>query len=271
MLKQERLERIEKLLQTHKTVQVQDIMTELGVSDMTVRRYLDELEKEGKLVRVRGGAQAVDYSIDHELTHVEKSVMHMDQKLEAAKAAASLIQAHDTIYIGPGTTMELLADQINTFPIRVITNSLPVFEVMKKKDPDSCILIGGRYRRTTDCFTGVLTNSILEKINVAKAFISCNGIVSDKITTSSLEEGEAQRIALENAKYRFLVVDESKFNRDDFYTYYRLYHFTALICDNQVSDQTLEPYADTVKICKAAVLLNEMEKRKEEEHEKYDL
>lgn len=259
MLKHERLERIEKLLQEQKTVQVQDIMSELGVSDMTVRRYLDELEKEGKLMRVRGGAQGVDYSIDHELTHVEKSVLHMAQKLEAAKAAASLIQVHDTIYIGPGTTMELLASQIQTFPIRVITNSLPVFEVMRKKDPDSCILIGGRFRQTTGCFTGVLTNLVLEKMNVAMAFISCNGIVSDKITTSSLEEGEVQRIALENAKHRFLVVDESKFNREDFYTYYKLYHFTSLICDNQVSQQTIQQFSPYVKILKAKDLLNEME------------
>lgn len=248
MLKHERLNRILQMVNDQGIVTAQNIMSELNVSDMTVRRDLDELEKNGKLIRIRGGAQSLNYSIDTELSHLEKSEVHPDEKLEIARRAAQLVHENDTIFLGPGTTIELMASQIQTKPARVITNSLPVFEIYRQKDPECVLLTGGSYRPNTGCFVGPLTDSLLEKLNVSAAFISCNGIAEDKITTSSMEEGQAQAIALNNAHYRYLLADESKFNREDFYTYYRLYHIDGLITDSSTSSDKIEHYSRYTKI-----------------------
>lgn len=84
MLKSERLQHITRIVNEKGVVNVTDIMNALNVSDMTVRRDLDELEKSGKLIRIRGGAQSLNYNLDFELTHEEKSVVKMEEKTEIA-------------------------------------------------------------------------------------------------------------------------------------------------------------------------------------------
>ena len=70
MLKKERLVKIAHKVNQNGIITIQEIMDELGVSDMTARRDLDELEKSGKLLRVHGGAQSLSFSMDHELSHI---------------------------------------------------------------------------------------------------------------------------------------------------------------------------------------------------------
>ena len=80
MLKRERLMKICKIVNELGIVTVNEIIDELNVSDMTVRRDLDELEKSGKLLRIHGGAQSLTYSLDHELSHIEKSTVQVNEK-----------------------------------------------------------------------------------------------------------------------------------------------------------------------------------------------
>ena len=79
-------------------ITVSDIIDELDVSDMTVRRDLDELDKAGKIVRIHGGAQSISYSIDHELSHNEKLGVQMDEKEKIAELAASYVNDGDTVF-----------------------------------------------------------------------------------------------------------------------------------------------------------------------------
>ena len=81
MLKKERLVKIAQKVNQNGIITIQEIMDELGVSDMTARRDLDELEKSGKLLRVHGGAQSLSFSMDHELSHIEKSSVQIDVEL----------------------------------------------------------------------------------------------------------------------------------------------------------------------------------------------
>lgn len=251
MLKRERLDRILEMVNAKGIIKAQDIMNALEVSDMTVRRDLDELEKSGKLLRLRGGAQSIHYSIDKELSHMEKSTVHRNEKLEIAKLAASMVHDNDSIFLGPGTTIELMASLIDTQPARIITNSLPVFEILKARYSNVLILTGGSLRSNTGCFIGPMTNNALEKMNFDAAFISCNGIAENKVSTSSMEEGEAQRIALNNSHYRYLLADSSKFNREDFYTYYQLYNMDLLITNHDADENLIERYSSFTKIEKA--------------------
>ncbi len=114
--------------------------------------------------------------------------------------------------------------------------------------PTEVILTGGDYRDNTNTFVGPITNLVLGKLKYNKAFISCNGIYNSSITTYSLEEGESQQIALDNSKNKYLLADNKKFNRADFYIYYDLFNFDTLITDNTIDDEVLSHYKQYVQI-----------------------
>ena len=135
-----------------------------------------------------------------------------------------------------------MAEQLTGRSIRVITNSLAVFNILVNHAPTEVILTGGDYRDNTNTFVGPITNLVLGKLKYNKAFISCNGIYNSSITTYSLEEGESQQIALDNSKNKYLLADNKKFNRADFYIYYDLFNFDTLITDNTIDDEVLSHY-----------------------------
>lgn len=251
MLKKERHEKIIKAVNSKGIITTQELMQILEVSDMTIRRDLEELNTSGKLIRIHGGAQSVTYSIDIELSHTQKQVIHMEEKLAIARYAANLIKDHDTIYLGPGTTIELMASMIRSKPDFILTNSLPVFETLKDRFEKQLILCGGTYRNHTGCFVGTITNEQLGQFNLNAAFISCNGISNENISTSSLEEGKAQAIALKHSQQRYLLADHSKFNRQDLYNYYSLYNIDEAISDPSLSEELAERYSIYTKIQKA--------------------
>lgn len=259
MLKRERLTKILQMVNDKGIVDTADIMEALAVSDMTVRRDLDELEKAGKLIRVRGGAQSLDYNIDFELSHLQKSTVQIEEKLAIARCAAQAVQDHETIFLGPGTTLEMMATLLLDRDVRVVTPSLPAFEALKDKLQDRVVLVGGTYRSNTGTFAGTLTNQILRDLKFTKAFISCNGIADDELTTSSLEEGEMQAIACRNARNVYLLADSRKFNREDFYVYEHLYNIDELITDSTLSQDVADHYREYTRIRQVKVK-NEEEK-----------
>lgn len=252
MLKKERLLKIIDIVNTQGIITVNEIIDKLDVSDMTIRRDLDELDKTGKIVRIHGGAQSISYSLDQELSHHEKLGVQIEEKEKIAELAASYVDDGDTVYLGPGTTIELLATKLLNKKIRIVTNNHPVFNILMQSDTADIILAGGNFRKNTGAFIGPLTNNHLKKFNFTKAFISVNGIHNDEISTYNMEEGEAQQIALNNSRTKFLLADNKKFNREDFYVFYNLHDIDHLITDDRVVQDVLthyEQYTD-IKIAK---------------------
>lgn len=248
MLKKERLRYICEKVNSKGVITVNEIIQDLDVSDMTVRRDLDELEKAGKLLRIHGGAQSLTYSLDYEMSHIEKSTIQVNEKQKIALYASTLIQEGETIYLGPGTTIQILATLLREKNVRIITNSYHVFEILMNAEQAEVILIGGEYRNHTGTFVGPITNNDLLLLKFSKAFISCNGIYNDAITTYSLEEGEVQKIALNNSRHKYLLADSKKFSREDFYTYYNLHDFDKVITDENISPDVLQHYEQYTEI-----------------------
>lgn len=251
MLKKERLMHILQLVNTNEIVTVNDLIGDLNVSDMTIRRDLDELAKAGKLHRIHGGAQKIATVEKKELSRSEKIVVNDALKEAIAKTAAQELKDGDTIYLGPGTTLEPLVHYVDPqINLRVVTNSLPLFE--KWKDT-SCevILIGGNYRKRSGAFIGSLAEQMLKELKFTKAFVSANGINDADVMTANAEEGQTQAQALNNAQEKILLLDETKFNRNDFYRYYNLYNFDKVITSDGLKEDTLKHYSTYTTIKKA--------------------
>ena len=242
MLKQEKLDSILEAVNTKGTITVKEIMESLDVSDMTARRYLQELADKDLLVRVHGGAEKLRTGslLNNERSNVEKQGLQIAEKQEISRFAGHLIDEGETIFIGPGTTLECFARELPIDNIRVVTNSLPVFLILNERKLTDLILIGGNYRSITGAFVGTLT---LQDLTSRQFFNDCvisNGIKDKAIATFSEEEGEVQRIALNNANKKYLLADHSKFNKFDFYTFYNISEIDTIVSDSKLSQETFE-------------------------------
>ena len=252
MIKKERHERILDMLNIEGVITVKDMMKELNISDMTARRDLDALAEAGFLTRIHGGAQRLYKDEEpHEKTHIEKKVLQTKEKKLIAQKANSIIKDGETIFIGPGTTLERLAVELKTRNIRVITNSLPVFLILNKSKTVDLLLIGGEYREITGAFVGSMATTNLKALRFSKAFVSANAVSDNAIATYSDVEGEIQQLALDNAVEKILLVDSTKFNRYDFFNFYTLEQIDTIITDNQISQDQLNEFGRLTTIIQA--------------------
>ena len=153
MIKAERQDKVRQLLEEQGTVSVKEISDALGVSDMTIRRDLEELASLGEIERVHGGARSAQSRphamLRHEYSHSEKRTKHAEEKLQIARRAVELIEEGSTIFLGTGTTVEQMASMLPACRLRIVTNSLSVFNLLEAREDCDLCLVGGMYRRRT--------------------------------------------------------------------------------------------------------------------------
>lgn len=257
MIKAERQEMLKRLIDSRGTVTVKEFADTLGVSDMTVRRDLEELSSAGEIVRVHGGARSASPQkrsvLRYEYSHMEKRARHAARKLEIARTAASLVEEGSTIFLGTGTTVEQMVPLLPACRLRVITNSQSVFTLLEPQDRYELCLIGGMYRRRTTAFVGPVAEDAIAALGIDAAFIGANGIAGDAVSTSNMEEGRLQQLAFNQSDARYLVADSSKIGKRDFYTFYRLRDVDALICESSAETGLREQVEECTRvICRGA-------------------
>lgn len=253
MIKAERQSRIQALLEAKSAVSVKEIAETLNVSDMTVRRDLEELSSAGVLERVHGGARrASDVSgtvLPREYSHSEKRLRNTDAKAEIAQTAVGLIEECRTIFLGAGTTIEQMVALLPLRRLRIVTNSLSVFNLLENRDDYELCLVGGIYRRRTAAFVGPLAEEAVDSLGIDVAFIGVNGIIDGSVSTSNMDEGKFQKLVLNKAHRRYLVADKSKLGKRDFYSFYNLRDATALVTERALDSEDrveLEEYTRVI-------------------------
>lgn len=223
MLKKDRQIWIQEQVNKRGSISVNYLVEKLGVSDMTIRRDLAELSRNGLLEKVHGGAKRItDNDSTYEKSHIEKMGINIEEKIKIANKATEFIDDGETIFIGPGTTLEEFAKNLISRNLRVITNSLPVFDILNKSSSVDLLLTGGEYREVTGAFVGTMAISSIEDLRFAKGFVSSNAISDNSITTYSEAEGIIQKLALDNSVEKYLLADHSKFGEIDFYNFYTI-------------------------------------------------
>lgn len=238
MLKEERHFFIINELKNNNIIQVSDIKNKLDVTEMTIRRDLKELEEKGILKRIHGGATSVDLLSAKEFSHNEKIKKNIKEKKQIAQKIAGIIEENETVFLGPGSTIELVSEYIGDKTCKIVTNSLYLFNRLNNKNYKDLILIGGSFRSNTGAFVGSLATNTVKKLRFKRAFIGVNGINDDKIFTYNEDEGEIQRIALDNSQLRYIVADHTKVGREDFFSFYNLDEVNSVISDSAIDDRS---------------------------------
>jgi len=203
-------------------VKVPELAWRLTVSEETVRRDLVLLEREGLAKRVYGGAVLVKSS-SYEPPYLQRQKQQAEAKERIGKTAAALIDSGDTIAIDVGTTTLELAKAIaGRERLTILTNSLAAaYHLMESLNSErftgKIIVIGGELNPEQQSISGVLSESVISKFRVDKAFISVGGIsVNRGISDYDLGETTMSRRMVEAASQTIVLADDSKLDKEAF-------------------------------------------------------
>ncbi len=230
---EERKRKIMEMLSVQSKLYVSKLCKEFGVSPVTIRSDLQELEQAGLLQRTHGGAIPVSKA-SYEPTSHAKEISHMEEKKRIAAKAAELVEPGDTICLDTGTTIYELAKQLTgKRNLNVITNDLQIAMYLEENLEDcSLIVLGGTIRRGFHCTVGPIALSSIKNLNVDKAFMAANACTLEKgFTTPSIEQAEVKRALMSIASQSIMLVDSSKFGQVSMAGFARIDDMDKLITD----------------------------------------
>jgi DeoR family glycerol-3-phosphate regulon repressor len=197
-------------LQRERVVRISDLAAQLGVSLMTVRRDIEQLEEGGKLERIHGGAKLPGDASAHEPGFELKSTQLTAEKRAIAVAAASLVQEGMAVGLGAGTTTWALARELAGGPrITVVTNSMRIADLFHPGG-SGVILIGGE-RTPSDALVGPIATSALKQLHLDLLFLGVHGMDAGAgFTTPNLLEAETDRAFMASSRRTIVLADHTK-------------------------------------------------------------
>ncbi|MBM3709510.1 MAG: DeoR/GlpR transcriptional regulator [Actinobacteria bacterium] len=184
------------------------------VSEMTILRDLAELEQQGILKRVYGGA-VVENDSTREISSILRKRIHSTEKNVIAEKAIKLISNGESLFLDGSTTVLSFAKRISAKKeITVITHSLDIINELKNNNDIKIICSGGEFQETTLCFVGPRTEIFLKEFYADKAFISPAGIsIKAGLTVENPLQASVKRTMLENSSQKIVLIDSSKFDK----------------------------------------------------------
>ncbi|MEQ7199308.1 DeoR/GlpR family DNA-binding transcription regulator [Enterococcus avium] len=215
MLTDERKDKIIQLLRKNTIVKSQTLIQLLNASESTIRRDLKEMEEDGLLKRVHGGAK-LNQNLSLEFSVTEKKMINIEQKQAIAKLAVAQIEENDVVYLDAGTTTSEMIPLMMNKTIRVVTNA-PRHAATLAEMGIPTMILGGDIKLSTNAVLGTAAIQQLRQLRLNKAFIGINAIDANfGFTTPDVEEAMVKRTAIECSEEVFMVADHTKFNKATF-------------------------------------------------------
>lgn len=231
MLSVTRKQKIKDLILERKSATVTELAQMFGVTDETIRRDLRSLEKEGVLIRSYGGAfvqtgaeNLIDYSI--------RSTIYLGEKEIIAEKCRNIIQNGDVIFLDNSTTTYAIAKAVENMRLTLITTSLPIINLLSKKENIHLICTGGFFSLKELAFYGSKTVKMLEEYYVDKSFFSCRTLsIEQGVTDSNDDLAEIRKAIIARSRECYLVADYTKFNKASFIKICGYNSLNAIITD----------------------------------------
>ncbi len=243
---EERLEKIFELIELESNVSIADLAKRFNVSEVTIYRDLNKLEKMGKVNRILRGA-SVNKKETFRKSYSERMKKNINEKIAIAKKAISYISTDETIAICGGTTTYQLAKLLGNskLKVRVLTNSIDsAIELMHSDSIDVIIPAG----KITEWYTiKIIEDQCIfdNKGIIDKIFVGGDGVDLNHGLTGFSEVGiEASYILAKNARQIIVLVDHSKFNIIRYTKLIPIDKISILISDNGLSNKIVKEYRE---------------------------
>jgi DeoR/GlpR family transcriptional regulator of sugar metabolism len=184
----------------------------LGVSEVTVRKDLDQLEAQGLLTRIHGGAR-VSGRGRLELHFSTREQQQLDEKRRIAHAASALIAPHQSIFLDASTTALQIARLIkDREDLLVVTNGLYIALELNFSQGITTIVVGGRMRRRSSSLVSVTGHAMLERLRLDIGFFGAAGVTArDGLMESDIDEAQLKQSMVGLSGIVVGVVDSTKF------------------------------------------------------------
>ncbi|EEX95290.1 transcriptional regulator of glmS, DeoR family protein [Vibrio orientalis CIP 102891 = ATCC 33934] len=202
---------ISNLVNEQGEVSVEALSAQFETSEVTIRKDLASLEKNGQLLRRYGGAIA----LPKEVVSDEMSENVSIRKNELAQAAAKLIREHNRIVIDSGSTTGALIKQLDGMNgLVVMTNSLNVANALNELESEPTLLMtGGTWDAHSESFQGQVAESVLRSYDFDQLFIGADGVDLDRGTTTFNELVGLSKVMAEVSREVIVMVESEKIAR----------------------------------------------------------
>lgn len=232
----ERQQRIIEIVNAKGYESVINLVKELKVSAVTVRKDIKFLEKNNQLFRTHGGASNTNpFTIDRSVN--EKEGLQRDEKRNIAKKAAEYIENNDSIIIASGTTMLALAREIIVHQkLTVITSALQVAGELMNQINIDILQLGGMVRKSSSSVVGSYAEDILKDFYCTKLFLGVDGIdFGFGVTTSNSMEARLNKCMINMVQKVIVLADHTKFGKRGFSKICGLDEIDEIITDKNIS------------------------------------
>ncbi|MEV5576724.1 DeoR/GlpR family DNA-binding transcription regulator [Spirillospora sp. NPDC052269] len=229
-------------VRTKGAASVRELAESLKVSESTIRRDLDVLDRNGELVRTYGGAApSPQQAAPEEISFAASAERDSEGKEAVARRAAELVEDDMVVVLDIGTSTRLIARHLRGRPVTVITANLAVFDELRDDPAVRLVLVGGVVRRNYLSLVGSLAESALRQVSADLVFLSCTGVRANGHVVDDMEvETQIKRAMIEAADRVVLVASETKFPGTGSLRVCSLEQLDTLITTAGADPQTLE-------------------------------
>jgi DeoR/GlpR family transcriptional regulator of sugar metabolism len=238
-------------------VRVTELTRKLGVSDMTVRRDLDALARQGVLEKVHGGAVPVVEASTHEPGFEAKSGLELTAKEDIARAAAQLVAPGTAIALSGGTTTYALAHHLLDVPdLTVVTNSVRVADVFHtaqrtsgRRQGAATVVLTGGVRTPSDSLVGPVADQAIAALHFDLLFLGVHGISAEAgLSTPNLAEAETNRRLVQSARRVVVVADHTKWGVVGLSSFATLERIDTLVTDAGLPAEARAEISDHLRL-----------------------
>ncbi|WP_170264708.1 DeoR/GlpR family DNA-binding transcription regulator [Spiroplasma tabanidicola] len=184
------------------------------INEMTFRRDLHFLEKNNLIRLYYGFVEVINTNIDHLNNFDINEVNNYEIKKNMAIKAVNVIEDGDSIFIGPGTTCEVLTSHINKNVDLLVTNGIKILSKSSiNKKFKQIIMVGGKLLSSKDRISSLTSIIQIQDLRFDKIFITAQSIdENNNVYITDIDEYEFLKVIMKNANKKFLLVDSSKYN-----------------------------------------------------------
>jgi len=202
-------------LENHDLVYIQDLLAILeNVSESTLRRDLRNLEEEGMIEQLQGGAAKIKKNSSYDMPIESKQLIHTEEKEKIARTAASFVKDGEVIYIDSGTSTLLMVKYLKHTKIQIITSNTYVLRELENA-AYVCHILGGQIAPLLGSVYGPVTDNQLRNMHFDRAFVGATGFsLRSGITTPDFNEANKKRIVKENSDALYVLADHSKAGKE---------------------------------------------------------
>ncbi len=264
MFPEERQQKICDIVTQRRSVKVTDLSNELEISEATIRRDLEELQKQKRIIRTHGGAMSA-YFVGKAVTSSELSYKDSELKQQIARVAYDMIDDYDTLLMDTSSTVHELIKLIASGTkshLRVITTSLMAIQELSKSSNCTVQVVGGDVNYEHQTSEGSVACRFIRDIRVDKCFIGINGIDETYgFSTPRYVDADIKTHMIESSNCSILLADHTKIGK----TYLaKIAKPDCLITDRREMDFSYEMLGDSVDVIFAEERLPTQEPKLEE-------